>query len=228
MNPLDNDWRMLLNEEFSKAYYLELREFLKKEYSSNTVYPPMNDIFNALHRTAYHETKAVIIGQDPYHGEGQAHGLSFSVRPHVKVPPSLKNVFKELHSDLGCPVPEHGCLQSWADEGVLLLNSVLTVRHKTPNAHKGAGWERFTDEVIRQLNLRDKPLVFLLWGKYAQEKGKWIDRDRHLVIHSSHPSPFSAHRGFFGSRPFSRVNEFLQATNQQPIRWEIPPANELT
>lgn len=221
-NPLTNDWNQQLAKEFKKNYYLEIREFLKVEYENHDIFPPMDDIFHALHSTSFENTKVVIIGQDPYHGQGQAHGLSFSVQPGVKIPPSLRNMFKELHADLGYPIPQHGFLQKWANEGVLLLNNVLTVRKRTPNSHQGKGWELFTDQVIHHLNEREKPVVFILWGKHAQKKGEWITKDHHLVIKSPHPSPFSAHRGFFGSRPFSRANEFLQQIGEREIIWELP------
>ena len=218
-----NDWADHLAEEFSKAYYLELRAFLIEEYRRGIVYPDMHDIFNALHYTSYSETKVCILGQDPYHGPRQAHGLSFSVQPGVSPPPSLQNIFKELQSDLGCQIPNHGCLEHWAAQGVLLLNTVLTVRKGQANSHRGKGWEQFTDRVIELLNEREKPVVFILWGRNAQAKKEMIDADRHLVIQSSHPSPYSAHAGFFGSRPFSQANEFLRQIGETPIDWEIPP-----
>ncbi|MGJ9384022.1 uracil-DNA glycosylase [Salipaludibacillus sp. CF4.18] len=221
-NPFKNDWKQQLSEEFKKSYYLELREFLNAEYAIHNIFPQMDDIFNALHSTSFENTKVVIIGQDPYHGFGQAHGLSFSVQGGVKVPPSLKNIFKELHDDLGYPVPQHGYLQKWAGEGILLLNNVLTVREQTPNSHQGKGWEVFTDQVIQRLNERKKPVVFILWGKHAQKKGEWITNDHHLVIKSPHPSPFSARRGFFGSRPFSTANKFLQQIGEEEIDWKLP------
>lgn len=222
MIPLKNDWKDCLGEEFGKPYYLKLREFLKKEYNEKTVYPSMYDIFNALHSTEYSRTKVVIIGQDPYHGPGQAHGLSFSVQPGVKVPPSLQNIYKELHEDLGCRIPDHGFLQTWTEQGVLLLNNVLTVRARTPQSHQGQGWEQFTDEVIRRLNAREKPAVFMLWGRHAQLKGQLVTNDHHFIIQSPHPSPFSAHRGFFGSRPFSRANDFLENIGEEPVNWQLP------
>jgi len=218
---LKNDWADHLNAEFEKPYYQKLRQFLIHEYNTYTVYPDKYDIYSALHLTPYADTKVVIIGQDPYHGPGQAHGLSFSVKPGVKVPPSLKNIFKELHDDLGCRIPNHGHLVKWAKQGVLLLNNVLTVRRGQPNSHKGKGWETFTSQVIRTLNEREQPVVFLLWGRNAQEKKALITRDHHLVIESAHPSPYSANRGFFGSRPFSRTNEFLQKVGLQPIDWQL-------
>jgi len=220
---LRNDWADLLNDQFEEPYYQELRSFLIDEYRTTTVYPDMHDIFNALHFTPYSKTKVCILGQDPYHGPGQAHGLSFSVKPGVSPPPSLQNIFKELNSDLGCPIPDHGCLEHWARQGVLLLNTVLTVRRGQANSHQGKGWERFTDRVIEVLNDRPQPVVFILWGRNARNKVPMIDITRHHVIESAHPSPFSASAGFFGSRPFSRANEFLQASGIAPVDWEIPP-----
>ncbi len=218
---LTNDWAPRLDQEFQKDYYVKLREYLKREYRETTIYPDMYDIFNALHHTTYENTKAVILGQDPYHGPNQAHGLSFSVQPEVKMPPSLQNIFKELYDDLGYEMPEHGCLTKWAEEGVLLLNAVLTVRNGQPNSHRGIGWEQFTHEVIRQVNEKEDPVVFILWGKNAQAKEELITSAHHLVIKSPHPSPFSAHRGFFGSRPFSRTNEFLRNAGRPEIDWSI-------
>ncbi|MFZ4454058.1 uracil-DNA glycosylase [Salibacterium aidingense] len=222
MAVLKNDWAQVLNQEFEKDYYIQLREFLKKEYGERSVYPDMYDIFNALHHTPYKKTKAVILGQDPYHGPKQAHGLSFSVQPEVKMPPSLQNIYKEMNEDVGCPVPNHGCLTSWAEQGVLLLNTVLTVRAGQAASHRGAGWEYFTNEVIKQVNNKSDPVVFILWGRHAQAKEELITTDRHLVIKSPHPSPFSAHKGFFGSRPFSRTNQFLREAGRPEIDWCIP------
>ncbi|MFN7252033.1 MAG: uracil-DNA glycosylase [Anaerobacillus sp.] len=224
MNKIINDWNELLQDEFQQPYFQELQHFLKEE--STIFFPDQRDIFNALNYTAYKHTKVVILGQDPYHGKGQAHGLSFSVQPGVKQPPSLKNIFKELETDLGHPVPNHGYLQSWADHGVLLLNTVLTVREGQPNSHKGIGWEKFTDKVISLLNDRQQPVVFILWGKHASQKKELILAPQHFIIESPHPSPFSAHRGFFGSRPFSRVNQFLQSIHCSEIDWEIPSVYE--
>ena len=221
MSILHNDWNDLLSKEFDKPYYSQLRQFLVDEYNSQVIYPVKEDIYNALHFTPYEDTKVVILGQDPYHGEGQAHGLSFSVKPGVKQPPSLKNIFKELQTDLGHPIPNHGYLESWAKQGVLLLNAVLTVREKTPNAHKGRGWENFTDEVINKLNEREKPVVFILWGRYAQAKKSFITNKQHYIIESAHPSPLSAKNGFFGSRPFSKTNAFLRSIDEQEIDWAI-------
>ncbi|SFP89424.1 uracil-DNA glycosylase [Salibacterium halotolerans] len=222
MSVLKNDWADVLDHEFKKDYYLQLREFLKQEYGEKTIYPDMYDIFNALHHTPYERTKAVILGQDPYHGPNQAHGLSFSVQSEVKMPPSLQNIYKEMQEDIGCPVPSHGCLTSWAEQGVLLLNTVLTVRAGQAASHRGAGWEHFTNEVINQVNNKSDPVVFILWGRHAQAKEELVNADRHLVIKSPHPSPFSAHKGFFGSRPFSRTNEFLREMGRPEIDWCIP------
>ncbi|MBD1372562.1 uracil-DNA glycosylase [Hazenella sp. IB182357] len=219
---LKNDWNNYLKDEFHQPYYLELRRFLQKEYQEHTIYPDQWEIFSALQLTSLQETRVVIIGQDPYHGPGQAHGLSFSVKPGVKVPPSLQNIYKELQHDIGCTIPNHGYLLHWAEQGVLMLNNVLTVRAHTPNSHRQIGWENFTEKVIRILNERKAPIVFLLWGKQAQEKKMWITHPHHLIIESAHPSPFSAHRGFFGSRPFSRTNTFLQSISGAEIDWQIP------
>ncbi|MEJ8544253.1 uracil-DNA glycosylase [Brevibacillus borstelensis] len=227
MSILRNDWAEMLVDEFEKSYYIQLREFLKTEYQNQTIYPDMYDIFNALHFTPYREAKVVILGQDPYHGPGQAHGLSFSVKPGVTPPPSLQNIYKELQSDLGCAIPQHGYLVSWAKQGVLLLNTVLTVRGGNPNSHKGRGWEMFTDRVIAELNDRETPLVFILWGRHAQEKASFIDTRKHHIIASPHPSPFSANRGFFGSRPFSRANQFLRSQGMKEIDWQLPLQAEL-
>ncbi len=218
---LKNDWAPLLEGEFSKPYYQRLRQILKKEYETQIVYPDMYDIFNALHFTSFEDTKVVIIGQDPYHGPGQAHGLSFSVKPGVKIPPSLQNIYKELHDDLGCSIPNHGHLVEWTKQGVLLLNAVLTVRAGLPNSHKALGWEMFTDKVIEKLNERKKPVVFILWGQFAQQKQQLITNPWHFIIKSPHPSPFSAARGFFGSRPFSRTNAFLRENSMEEINWQI-------
>ncbi|MBT2663795.1 uracil-DNA glycosylase [Bacillus sp. ISL-45] len=218
---ISNGWEPLLAEEFEKAYYLDLREFLIDEYRTRTVYPEKEDIFNALKFTDYEDVKVVILGQDPYHGQGQAHGLSFSVKPGVKVPPSLRNIYKELNADLGCEIPDHGYLKKWADQGVLLLNTVLTVREGEANSHRGKGWEHFTDKVITLLNEREKPVIFILWGKPAQSKLKLIDEGKHKIIMSAHPSPLSARRGFFGSKPFAKVNELMREQGEQEIDWQI-------
>jgi len=218
---LKNDWKKYLSSEFQKDYYLNLRKFLISEYNSKVIYPNMYDIFNALHYTSYQNTKVVILGQDPYHGPHQAHGLSFSVNPGVKTPPSLINIYKELHTDLGCYVPNNGYLKKWADQGVLLLNTVLTVRAGAANSHKNKGWEEFTTEVIKVLNKKETPIVFILWGNNAISKEKLITNPKHYIIKSVHPSPLSASRGFFGSKPFSKTNNFLISTKQTPIDWQI-------
>lgn len=218
----ENDWDKQLEEEMAKPYFNDLRYALAKEYKLHTVYPSKENLFQALKLTSYEHTKVVILGQDPYHGPGQAHGLSFSVLPGVRIPPSLSNIYKELHSDLGMPIPNNGYLVPWAKQGVLLLNTVLTVREGQANSHKGLGWERFTDAVIEKLDERDKPAVFILWGSHAQKKGAFIDRSKHLVLESVHPSPLSAHRGFFGSKPFSQTNTFLKEHGMEPIDWAIP------
>src|SRR5690625_2967983 len=218
---LTNDWQLYIADEFSKEYYHNMRHFLKEEYSTKTIYPHMDDIFNALHYTPFANVKVVILGQDPYHGPNQAHGLSFSVKPEVSIPPSLKNIYKELQADIGVPIPNHGSLIHWAKQGVLLLNTVLTVRKKQPNSHKGKGWEHFTNEVIRKVNAKTDPVVFILWGRHAQSKEELITAKHHLVIKSPHPSPFSANKGFFGSQPFSRTNRFLEKAGRTPIDWRI-------
>ncbi|WP_232697990.1 uracil-DNA glycosylase [Brevibacillus daliensis] len=222
MTILKNDWAPILEGEFEKPYYLQLRDFLKKEYQSKTIYPDKYDIFNALHHTSYKEIKVVILGQDPYHGPNQAHGLSFSVKPGVAIPPSLLNIYKELQSDLNISIPNHGHLTSWAEQGVLMLNTGLTVRAGEANSHRGMGWEIFTNEVIKAVNEKDEPVVFILWGRNAQEKRSMIDTKKHCVLESVHPSPLSARRGFFGSKPFSKANEFLQSNGRDPIGWQLP------
>ncbi|MNC42764.1 Uracil-DNA glycosylase [compost metagenome] len=222
MSILHNDWLPVLEQEFEKPYYLSLRKLLAEEYRQTIVYPDMYDIYSAFHLTDYSQVKAIILGQDPYHGPGQAHGLSFSVKPGIAVPPSLQNIYKELRDDIGCQIPNHGHLAQWAKEGVLMLNAVLTVRKDTPNSHRGIGWEEFTGKVISVLNERVEPVVFILWGKNAQEKLPLITNPRHLIIQSAHPSPFAANRGFFGSRPFSRTNAFLRSKGIQEIDWAIP------
>ena len=219
---LSNDWNDYLAGEFEKEYYQKLRKFLISEYHTRTIYPDMYDIFNALHYTSYHDTKVVILGQDPYHGKDQAHGLSFSVRTGVAIPPSLLNIYKELHDDLGCYIPNNGYLKPWADHGVLLLNASLTVRAGVANSHRNIGWEIFTDKVIEILNERDKPVIFILWGANARSKKKYITNKQHYIIESPHPSPLSAHNGFFGSKPFSRANEILKSLGEEPIDWQIP------
>lgn len=218
---LGNDWDEILAGEFQKEYYLRLRQILKQEYRTQTIYPSMYDLFNALRFTPCSQVKAVIIGQDPYHGPGQAHGLSFSVQKGVPIPPSLQNIFKELQDDLGVQPPHHGCLEAWARNGVLLLNNVLTVRAGQPNSHKGIGWETFTDDVIKILNERDQPIVFLLWGANARAKQPLLTNPNHLVLTAPHPSPLSAYSGFFGCRHFSKATHFL---NQHGVTmdWRIP------
>ncbi len=219
---LENSWDKVLEGEFDKEYYQKLRQFLIGEYKSRPVYPDMYSIFNALKYTAYEDVKAVILGQDPYHQPGQAHGLCFSVQKGVQIPPSLVNIYKELESDLGIKPPSHGYLESWAKNGVLLLNTVLTVRDSQANSHKGKGWEIFTDRVIELLNEREKPMVFILWGNNAKTKEKLITNPAHCIIKSAHPSPLSAHYGFWGGKYFSRTNDFLISTGQEPIDWRIP------
>lgn len=221
MMHIGNEWDALLADEIKKDYYLRLREFLKNEYTTRTIYPPMNDIFNALRHTSYSDVKAVILGQDPYHGAGQAHGLCFSVKKGTPPPPSLQNIFKELRDDLGIDPPNHGELTAWSDSGVLLLNTVLTVREGAANSHKGMGWEQFTDRVIQLLNQREQPMVFLLWGGNARAKAGLITNPNHLVLQCAHPSPLSAYNGFFGCRHFSKTNEFLKQHGIQPINWQL-------
>lgn len=218
---IGNDWDDILKEERKKDYYINLRKKLIYEYKNYTVYPNMYDIFNALKKVSYKDVKVVILGQDPYHGQGQAHGFSFSVKKGIKTPPSLQNIYKELHNDLGLYIPNNGNLIKWANQGVLLLNSTLTVRAHQANSHKDLGWSILTDNIIKILNARSKPIVFILWGKFAQSKEELITNDRHLIIKSAHPSPFAAHRGFLGSRPFSKTNKFLQKNNFKPIDWQI-------
>ncbi|WP_391119845.1 uracil-DNA glycosylase [Psychrobacillus sp. L3] len=210
-------WEEILVEEREKAYFVKLKSSLEKEYSEQTIYPAQADIGSAFRATTYNEVKIVILGQDPYHGEGQAHGMSFSVKPGVPIPPSLRNMFKELSDDMGCPGPSSGYLESWAKQGVLLLNTVLTVRAGEANSHKGAGWETFTDTMIKKLSEREKPLIFVLWGKPAQVKKKLIDTRKHVILEAPHPSPLSAYRGFFGSKPYSKINAQLQAWGETPI-----------
>lgn len=219
---IPNTWQTLLAPEFKKPSYGKLHEFLKKEYATKKIYPEMHHIYEALKLTPYEKVKVVILGQDPYHGPHQAHGLSFSVLPGVKVPPSLKNIYQEMQSDLGIPPAKHGYLVSWAKQGVLLLNTVLTVEEGKAYSHRGKGWEELTDAVISLLNEREDPVIFILWGKGAQDKLKMIDTSRHIVLMAPHPSPLSAHRGFFGSKPFSKTNEALLALGKAPIHWELP------
>ena len=218
---LKNDWNPILQEEFTKPYYLKLRQFLKNEYKSKTIYPHMNDIFNALHYTPFQRVKVVILGQDPYHGPEQAHGLSFSVQQHVPKPPSLVNIFKELQNDLEINPPNHGNLIDWTKQGVLLLNTVLTVKKGQAHSHRGKGWEKFTDRVIQVLNKKDTPVVYILWGRAAQNKVSLINTNKHYIVKSPHPSPLSAYRGFFGSKPFSQTNEILTTVGLSKINWQI-------
>lgn len=222
MSMITNDWLDSIKGEFAKPYYKELYTFVKDEYNTKEIFPPADDIFNAFHFTPLSKVKVLLLGQDPYHNYHQAHGLSFSVLPGVEPPPSLVNIFKELHDDLGCTIPPHGCLKHWAEQGVLLLNTVLTVREHQANSHQGIGWERFTDHIIELLNQRAQPMVFILWGRPAQSKQPMITNPHHLVLTSSHPSPLSAYRGFFGSRPFSKVNHFLTEHGMEPIDWQLP------
>lgn len=222
MAMIQNDWLPALQPEFKKEYYRELFQFVKNEYGSRIVYPPAEDIFNALHYTPLHSVKVVLLGQDPYHNENQAHGLSFSVLPQQReIPPSLQNIYKELESDLGCFIPNNGYLKKWADQGVLLLNTVLTVRAHQANSHQGHGWEQFTDAVIRTVNNLDRPVVYLLWGKPAQNKSAMLTNKKQMVLKAPHPSPLSAYRGFFGCRHFSQTNAFLESYKIAPIDWQI-------
>ena len=216
-----NDWDEVLSGEFDKDYYRLLRDFLKKEYSSQTIYPSMYDIFNAQKATAFGDVKVVILGQDPYHGPGQAHGMCFSVKKGVVPPPSLVNIFKELERDCGCEIPSHGYLADWAAQGVLLLNTVLTVREGQPNSHKGMGWEIYTDNVIRKLNERSRPMVFMLWGSNARSKKVYLTSPQHLILEAPHPSPLSAYRGFFGCGHFSKANRFLAEHGMEPVDWQL-------
>ena len=221
MAAITGRWEEKLKPEFSKPYYRNLYETVKKEYATHRVYPPSGEIFTAFHLTPLEDVRVVILGQDPYHEEGQAHGLSFSVKPGVEIPPSLVNIYQELHDDLGCPIPNHGCLTHWAEQGVLLLNTVLTVRAHQAFSHQGIGWEEFTDAAIRVLDEEDRPMVFILWGRPAARKKELIHNPKRLIIESPHPSPLSAYRGFFGSKPFSRTNAYLTENGLPPIDWEI-------
>ncbi len=218
---LKNDWDDILIDEFNSSWYQNLRKFLDEEYHNQTIYPLPQNIYTALKLTSYQNTKVVILGQDPYHEEGQAHGLSFSVNKGIAIPPSLQNIYKELYNDLHIEAPKHGYLVDWANQGVLLLNSVLTVRAHQANSHKNKGWERLTDAIISHLNDKKEPVVFILWGRNARDKKYLITNPRHLIIESAHPSPLSAYNGFFGSRPFSRTNDFLIKKNLSPIDWQI-------
>lgn len=224
MGAITNDWLEPLKSEFGKPYYAKLYKFLQDEYGRYVIYPKADDIFNAFHLTPLSQVKVVIIGQDPYHNEGQAHGLCFSVQKGVEIPPSLVNIYQELESDLGIKPPSHGCLTSWAEQGVLLLNTVLTVRAHQAASHQGIGWEEFTNRAIEILDEQDRPIVFILWGRPAQQKKAMLHNPKHLVLEAPHPSPLSAYRGFFGSNPFSKTNHFLESHGVAPIDWEIKDA----
>lgn len=221
MPALEGDWYQALKGEFQKPYYKTLFETVRKEYQERQIYPPAEDLFTAFHLTPLADVKVVILGQDPYHGEHQAHGLCFSVKPGVEIPPSLVNIYKELQDDLGCTIPSHGYLTKWAKQGVLMLNTVLTVRAHQANSHRGIGWEQFTDAAIRVLNEQDRPIVFILWGRPAQMKKAMLNNPKHLILEAPHPSPLSSYRGFFGSKPFSKTNIFLKEHNIEPIDWQI-------
>ena len=223
---IEESWKQQLASEFEKDYFVRLTEFVRQEYAQGTVYPPGRLIFNAFDLCPFDKVKVVIIGQDPYHGPGQAHGLCFSVKPDVKIPPSLVNIYQELREDCGCYVPNNGYLKKWADQGVLLLNTVLTVRAHAANSHKNIGWEEFTNAAIRVLNEQDRPIVFILWGKPAQMKKAMLNNPNHLILEAPHPSPLSAYRGFFGSRPFSKTNKFLSSHGIEPIDWQIENIGE--
>lgn len=227
MAMIQNDWLDAIKPEFAKPYYRDLYEFVKSEYSRVVVYPPADDIFNAFHFTPLSKVKVLILGQDPYHEEHQAHGLSFSVPPDQNdIPPSLQNIYKELNEDIGCKIPNNGYLKEWADQGVLMLNTVLTVRAHQANSHQGKGWEKFTDAVIQAVNNQDRPIVYMLWGKQAQSKIPMLTNPKHLILKAPHPSPLSAYRGFFGCRHFSQANEFLQSHGIKPIDWQIENIND--
>lgn len=221
MRKLENDWAVALEEEFTKPYYMELIKKVEEEYAQKQVFPPADEVYNAFHYTPLSDVKVVIIGQDPYHNENQAQGLCFSVSKGVDIPPSLVNIYKELESDMGCQIPSHGSLVKWAQQGVLLLNTVLTVEAHKANSHKGFGWEIFTDAAIKAVNELDKPVVFILWGKPAQKKRKMLTNEKHLILEAPHPSPLSSYRGFFGSKPFSKTNEFLEEYGEKAIDWKI-------
>lgn len=222
---LGNDWDELLKEEFEKDYYLNLRKFLIEEYKTRQIFPNMHNIYEALKHTSYKDTKVLILGQDPYHGDNQAHGLAFSVQPQVKTPPSLLNMYKELKDDLGCFIPNNGYLMPWADQGVLLLNTALTVRAHEANSHKNKGWEIFTDRVISILSEREDPVIFVLWGSNARKKVELIDTSKHYILEAPHPSPLSASKGFFGCKHFSKINEILKKLGKEPINWQIGRAH---
>ncbi len=222
MGMITNDWLEAVSSEFKKPYYRELYQFVQEEYGKTTVYPPAGDIFNAFHFTPLHKVKVLLLGQDPYHNVNQAHGLSFSVPVSQKdIPPSLQNIYQELHDDIGCYIPNNGYLKKWADQGVLLLNTVLTVRAHQANSHQGKGWEHFTDAIIEAVNAQERPIVYLLWGKPAQSKSRMLNNPNHLILKAPHPSPLSAYRGFFGCRHFSQANAFLEEHGAGPIDWQI-------
>ncbi|MBQ0001149.1 MAG: uracil-DNA glycosylase [Clostridiales bacterium] len=221
MPGLSGEWYEALKGEFRQPYYAQLFKTIKEEYSTRQIFPPSDDIFNAFHFTQLSDVKVVILGQDPYHNDGQAHGMCFSVKENVDIPPSLVNIYQELHEDLGCYIPNHGFLQKWADQGVLLLNTVLTVRAHQANSHRGIGWEKFTDAAISVLNQQDRPIVFLLWGRPAQMKKSMLNNPNHLILEAPHPSPLSAYRGFFGCKHFSQTNDFLKLHGLAPIDWQI-------
>jgi len=226
MAAISNDWLEPLSAEFKKPYYARLYRTIKEEYNSRQIFPEARDIFSAFELTPFHQVKVVILGQDPYHNVGQAHGLCFSVKPDVEIPPSLINIYKELQDDLGCYIPNNGYLTKWAKQGVLLLNTVLTVRAHAANSHRGIGWEEFTDAAIKALDTLDQPIVFILWGRPAQAKKAMLHNPNHMILEAPHPSPLSAYRGFFGSRPFSKANEFLKAHGAEPIDWQIENIGE--
>ncbi|MDF2800263.1 MAG: ung [Anaerocolumna sp.] len=221
MSAITNDWLTSIGNEFHKNYYKELYQFVREEYTKYQIFPQAEDIFSAFHLTPLSKVKVVILGQDPYHNVGQAHGLCFSVKPEVDIPPSLVNIYKELKDDLGCAIPNNGYLVKWAEQGVLMLNTVLTVRAHQANSHQGKGWEQFTDAIIREVNEQDRPIVFILWGRPAQNKKSMLNNPKHLILEAPHPSPLSSYRGFFGSKPFSKTNEFLLSNNIIPIDWQI-------
>ncbi len=218
---IDNDWLEPMSAEFKKPYYARLYKFVNEEYRIHTIYPPQKDVFNAFDKTPLSKVKVLILGQDPYHEPGQAHGLCFSVNPGVAIPPSLVNIYNELHEDIGCYIPDNGYLEKWADQGVMLLNTVLTVRAHSANSHRGHGWEEFTDAAIAALNRQDRPIVYMLWGRPAMQKASMLDNPKQLVLTAPHPSPLSAYRGFFGCRHFSKANDFLKANGLEPIDWQI-------
>ena len=227
MAMITNDWLPAMQEEFKKPYYRQLYEFVRQEYAATTIYPPADDIFNALHLTPLSEVKVLILGQDPYHNAGQAHGLCFSVKPEVDIPPSLENIYKELESDLGCYIPDNGYLVKWAKQGVLMLNTVLTVRAHQANSHQGKGWEQFTDAIIQAVNAQERPIVYMLWGRPAQSKIPMLTNPKHLILKAPHPSPLSAYRGFFGCIHFSQANAFLEKNGIEPIDWQIENVRQL-